>query len=399
MLGKEATSPLFIIGDLRYSLDLVIPMNDVLFLDDHLSLTIWYRAAFAAGGLVLLLLLWVLCIRVGRSIGRYRSRLITKTWKAIFEGRAPLHHDLPSRFTISHRNRVLVLSLWNDCYDECRSNDETARLVDLATRLPLQQWARTLLRSRRLHRKMSAIRTLGRLGDRAMWGPLHSLITHPNPFVALHAVQALLTIHPTAAVPHLIPVISRRSDWSPLAVATILRSAGDDLASEVLAQAGTTGDQAIGARLIRHLPVTQSPRGLSILRRFLESAAQVSDDFLAASLFVFGEYQDPADLPLVRQALFHPVWYVRVQAATALGKLGTSNDEARLTALLNDPEWWVRYRAGEALVNLRSMTEEKLEMLQATLPLPEAQEILATALAKFRQRRRVQLFTGAAPRS
>jgi hypothetical protein len=79
--------------------------------------------------------------------------------------------------------------------------------------------------------------------------------------------------------------------------------------------------------------------------------------------------------------------------------VGTASDEARLTALLNDPEWWVRYRAGEALVNLRSMTAEKLEMLQATLPLPEAQEILATALAKFRQRRRVQLFIGAAPPS
>jgi HEAT repeat protein len=364
-------------------------MNQLLSLDNHLTLTLWYEAAYATGGMVISLVLWILCIRVGRSIGRHRSRLITKTWKAIFEGRAPLHHNLPSRFTIGHRNRVLVLFLWNDCYDEGRSNDETARLVDIAKRLPLQPWARTLLRSRRLHRKMLAIRTLGRLGDRSMWGPLHSLISHQNPFVALHAVQALLSIDATAAVPHLIPVIGQRSDWSPLAVATILRSAGKDVASDTLAQAATTGDQSVGARLIRHLPVTGSPSGLSVLRHFLDVSSQVSDDFLAACLFVFGEFQDPTDLPIIRQSLFHPTWYVRVQAATALGKVGTSSDEARLTALLNDPEWWVRYRAGEALVHLRSMTEEKLEMLQATLPLPEAQEILATALAKFRQRRRV----------
>lgn len=371
----------------------------VLSLNDHLTLAVWYRAAYATGGLVVLLLLWVLCIRVGRSVAQYRSRLMTKKWKIIFEGRSPVSSYQPSLLTIGSRYRVFVLNLWNDCYDKCGSIGETARLVDLAKRLPLQQWARSLLHSRRLHRKMLAIRTLGRLGDRAMWSPLHSLITHQNPFAALHAVQALLTIQARAAVPLLIPVIGRRTDWSPLAVATILRSAGDDLASEVLAQAATTGDQAIGARLIRHLPVTQSPSGLPILRQFVATSSQMSDDFLAASLFVFGEYQDPADLPLVRQALFHPVWYVRVQAATALGKLGTSSDEARLTALLNDPEWWVRYRAGEALVNLRPMTEEKLEMLQATLPLPEAQEILATALAKFRQRRRVQLFIGAAPHS
>ncbi|MCP9460616.1 MAG: HEAT repeat domain-containing protein [Nitrospira sp.] len=372
-------------------------MNQLLSLNDHLTLAVWYRAAYAIGGLVVLLLLWVLCIRLGRSITQYRSRLITKKWKAIFEGRVPLHPLLPSRFTIGHSNRILVLYLWNDCYDECRSIDETARLVDLAKRLPLQQWAGTLLRSRRLHRKMLAIRTLGRLGDRAMWSPLHSLIIHQNPFAALQAVQALLSIDATAAVPHLIPVIGRRTDWSPLAVATILRSAGDDLASETLAQAATTGDPAVGARLIRHLPVTRSPSGLSIIRQFLATSPTVSDDVLAACLFVFGEFQDPADLAIIRQSLFHPVWYVRVQAATALGKLGTSSDEARLTALLNDPEWWVRYRAGEALVHLRSMTEEKLEMLQATLPLPEAQEILATALAKFRRRRRNRLFADTAP--
>ncbi|MCP9463488.1 MAG: HEAT repeat domain-containing protein [Nitrospira sp.] len=394
MLGKEATSPSFIIGDLGYSLDLVIPMNDVLFLDDHLSLTIWYQAAFATGGLVILLLLWVLCIRVGRSIGRYRSRLITKKWKIIFEGRSPVLPYRPFLLITDSRYRVFVLNLWNECYDECRSIDARARLVDIAKRLPLQSWARTLLRSRQLHRKMLAIRTLGRLGDRSMWSPLHSLITHQNPFVALHAVQALLSIHAPAAIPLLIPVISRRTDWSPLAIATILRSAGGDVASDTLAQAATTGDQSVGARLIRHLPITGSPSGLSVLRHFLDASPQVSDDFLAACLFVFGEFQDPTDLPIVRQSLFHPTWYVRVQAATALGKLGTSSDEARLTALLNDPEWWVRYRAGEALVNLRSMTEEKLEMLQATLPLPEAQEILATALARFRQRRRAPLLTG-----
>lgn len=371
-------------------------MNQLLSPDDHLSLTIWYRAAYATGGLVVLLLLWILCIRIGRSVIQYRSRLITKKWKAIFEGRVPLRPALLSRFTIGHSNQVLVLYLWNDCYDECRSIDETARLVGLAKRLPLQRWARTLLRSRRLHRKMLAIRTLGRLGDRAMWDPLHSLITHQNPFAALHAVQALLAIEARAAVPLLIPVIGRRTDWSPLAVATILRSAGDDLASETLAQAATTGDQAVGARLIRHLPVTQNSRGLPILRQFVATSSRVSDDFLAASLFVFGEFQNPSDLPFVRQALFHPVWYVRVQAATALGKLGTLSDEARLTALLNDPEWWVRYRAGEALVNLRSMTEEKLEMLQASMPLPEAQEILATALAKFRRRQQAPSFSGAA---
>ncbi|MCP9448238.1 MAG: hypothetical protein NNA22_11810, partial [Nitrospira sp.] len=163
-------------------------MNQFLSLNEHLTLAMWYQAAYATGGMGVLLVLWILCIRIGRSITRYQSRLISQTWKAIFEGRAPLPPKLPSLLTLGSRDRVLALTLWNTCYDKAdRSTDTTARLVDLAKRLPLQRWARTLLRSRRLHRKMLAIRTLGRLGDRTMWSPLYSLLTHPNPFVALHA--------------------------------------------------------------------------------------------------------------------------------------------------------------------------------------------------------------------
>ena len=108
---------------------------------------------------------------------------------------------------------------------------------------------------------------------------------------------------------------------------------------------------------------------------------------VAACLFVFGEFRDPVDLMVVRHHLTHEAWYVRVQAATALGKLGTVEDENRLIGLFNDDQWWVRYRAGEALVSLESMTEEKLMQLQESFTSPEAHEILAPILAKFRARR------------
>jgi HEAT repeat protein len=107
---------------------------------------------------------------------------------------------------------------------------------------------------------------------------------------------------------------------------------------------------------------------------------------LAACLFVFGEFREQTDLQIIRDHLSHLAWYVRVQAAAALGKVGTQDDETRLIALFTDEHWWVRYRAGEALASLPSMTEDKLELLQATLPTPEAQEILAPMLAKFRAR-------------
>lgn len=166
----------------------------------------------------------------------------------------------------------------------------------------------------------------------------------------------------------------------------MLNTAGPALASDILAQAAVTGNAIVGPRLIRYLPITHNPSGLSILRRYVHEH-RPSDNMLAACLFVFGEFRDQADLPIIRRHLTHEAWYVRVQAATALGKLGTVDDEERLIGLFNDDQWWVRYRAGEALVSLESMTEEKLLSLQESLTSPDAHEILAPILAKFRTRR------------
>ena len=35
--------------------------------------------------------------------------------------------------------------------------------------------------------------------------------------------------------------------------------------------------------------------------------------------------------------------------------------------LLGDTVWWVRYRAGQALLNLKDMTETRLEEVRASL--------------------------------
>ncbi|MCP9440939.1 MAG: HEAT repeat domain-containing protein [Nitrospira sp.] len=362
-------------------MDLLFALQDL-----NVTLDIWRRAAYATGGLAFFLLASILTTKVKLAIRASRLRTLTRLWQSIVGGGKPRDHAGSPSLAAIRRRRMLALSLWNDSYDDCRSDATAARLIDLAQSLSLHDKARSLLHSRRLHRLLLAVRTLGRLRDQAAWSKLEELLSHPNPFVALHAAHALLAIDAKAAIPSLIPLLGHRLDWSPLAVATVLRTAGSDLASETLAKAATTGNTIVGPRLIRHLPVTQSPAGLPILRRLLVEQKPASPDMLAACLFALGEFEDPADLPLIRRYLFHPVWYVRVQAAAALGKLGTDEDEARLVALLNDQEWWVRYRAGEALITLRSMTENKLEALQETLPMPEAQEILATALARFRQR-------------
>jgi HEAT repeat protein len=341
---------------------------------------VWTFAALLVGCIILLLLIGILLFRVNRHAKDLRRRRVTERWQPLLESCPTAQPGtLPP---LTRRDHIVFLYLWNEYY-ESQSDATTAHLIRMAREVDTDRFATDLLHARPLRRRILAVITLGRLRNQSAWTQVNALTTHHNSFLAFNAAQALFLIDTKAAIPLLLPLLGRRKDWSPLRIVSMLSTVGHDLAAETIAQAATTGDPVVSPRLIRHLPVTKSRKGLPILRQFLHERPP-SNDTLATCLFVFGEFRDPTDLPVIRRYLSDPAWYVRVQAATALGKLGEPEDEARLIALFDDEQWWVRYRAGEALASLDSMTEEKLELLQETLLTPEAQEILAPVLAKFR---------------
>ena len=353
------------------------------FIDSDLPLDLWYISAVVLSCVIVLLLASILLFRRHRLADQYRRQRVISVWKPLLQ--QCVQETLNSLPSLTRRDHVIFLYLWNEHYESVR-DAMIAPLIHVAQQVGTPHLAKELLHSHQLSQRILAVVTLGRLQDQSAWPPISSLVTHHNSFLAFTAAQALLRIDPNTALPLLLPVLGRRTDWSPLKIVSMLQTAGRDLASEVLAQAAIDGDPDIGPRLIRYLPVTKSQRGLPILRQFLRDTSP-SPNMVAACLFVFGECRDPADLLVVRHHLTHEAWYVRVQAATALGKLGTVEDEERLIGLFNDDQWWVRYRAGEALVSLESMTEEKLMQLQESFTSPEAHEILAPILAKFRARR------------
>lgn len=353
------------------------------FVRTDLPLDFWYLSAVALSGIIALLLASILLFRRHRLADQHRRQRVITTWKPLLQ--EDVRETLQPLPALTRRDHMVFLYLWNEHFESVRDTMITP-LIHVAQRVGTPHLAKELLHSHQLSHRMLAVVTLGRLQDQSAWTPISTLVTHHNSFLAFNAAQALLRIDPKAAIPLLLPILGRRTDWSPLKIVSMLQTVGQDLASEVLAKAALQGSPDLGPRLIRYLPVIKSRQGLPILRQFLRDAPR-SPNMLAACLFVFGEFRDPADLPVVRHHLTHEAWYVRVQGATALGKLGTLEDEERLIGLFNDDQWWVRYRAGEALVSLESMTEEKLMRLQESLTSPEAHEILAPILAKFRARR------------
>jgi hypothetical protein len=327
---------------------------------------------------VVLLLLGILLLRFIRLTKEQRRRTVTETWRPLL---AQCVVEVPETLpALQPRDHIVFLYLWNHCYESIRGDART-QLNDLARRMGADQVAKKLLHSRRLRRRLLAIVTLGHLQERSVWKELAALLSADNAFLSLVTAKALLNIDAQAANPLLIPVISRRKDWSPLKVVAMFEAVGQDLAAETIAKAASQAPPEIGARLIRHLAATQSPQGLPPLRALLHERTP-PDDVLAACLFLFGECSDPRDVATVRAHLSHPTWYVRLQAASALGKMGVEEDEPLLVALLDDEHWWVRYRAAEALSNLPWMTPERMTRLCGTLSTIESHEHMLPFMAR-----------------
>ena len=329
---------------------------------------------------ILLLVVWILLLRMLRQNTERRRRNMVDVWRPLLaESLVEVPAILPS---IHPRDHVLFLYLWNHLQESIKG-DASGQLNDVARRAGMDTVALRLLHTGRLRLQLLAVATLGHLKEASVWDELVRLAHAHNAFLAIEAARAMVRIRPKAAIPLLIPLVSTRSDWSPLKVMALLNEAGADLVATALAQATLSAPPPIAARLIRLLASLRSPYALPIIRQLMNEQ-KPAEDVIAASLFLFGECSDPQDLPMVRVYLTHPTWYIRVQAATALGKLGLEEDEARLIGLLEDTYWWVRYRAAEALSNLPSMTEAKMAGLQTTLPTIESQEVITPFLTKLR---------------
>ena len=340
---------------------------------------------------ILLLVVWILVLRMLRQNTERRRRNMVDVWRPLLaESLVEVPAILPS---IHPRDHVLFLYLWNHLQESIKG-DASGQLNDVARRAGMDTVALRLLHTGRLRLQLLAVTTLGHLKEASVWDELVRLAHAHNAFLAIEAARAMVRIRPKAAIPLLIPLVSTRSDWSPLKVMALLNEAGADLVATALAQATLSAPPPIAARLIRLLASLRSPYALPIIRQLMNEQ-KPAEDVIAASLFLFGECSDPQDLPMVRVYLTHPTWYIRVQAATALGKLGLKEDEARLIGLLEDTYWWVRYRAAEALSNLPSMTEAKMAELQATLPTIESQEVITPFLTKLRATKTATALTAA----
>jgi hypothetical protein len=317
--------------------------------DPTLQFVVWLSLVLLV--LVLLLLLQIILLRVNLAARIAREQHFLEVWQPLLA--AAIAGETVTLAHLARGNEVNFLKLWNHLQESLRG-EAKQRLNEVAERCGVAQRSRVLLRRKELRLKLLALNTLGHLLDRSAWNDILQLARRPDPLLSLAAARALFQIDANAALRELRNELLERDDWPTAQLAILLQEIGSagiftmlaDTASQ-LAATPRAAEVTMLKRLLQLLEVAPYQHVILAIRSILSAA--VDDEIVAQCLKYLRE---PVDLPFVRGNLSHPNWVVRLQAARALGRIGSREDWPKLAALLGDPVWWVRYRTAQTLVEL-----------------------------------------------
>jgi hypothetical protein len=321
-----------------------------------------------------LIFLQLIGIHILRLIGQRRSEAFLRTWRPLLA--QSLAEDRPELPHIGKDDLVTFMCLWNHLSESVRGKSRDS-LNRLARRAGIDRAALLMLKKGGVRKRSIAIAALGYLREKTAWDELRLILTSSNMYLSLAAARALVLIDEKAAVPLLIPQIISRKDWAHVKIASILREASADAVSGPFAEACLNAPPDKLPRLIRYLDTVHYGAAKAVVNKLLE--ASTDEEVLSACLQVL---KDPAALDIVRKYTDHACWFIRVQAASVLGRIGTEADRQTLVDLLSDSQWWVRYRAAQALSNMPFVSMDELRTLRTGHPDRFARDILSQVIAE-----------------
>lgn len=247
----------------------------------------------------------------------------------------------------------------------------------LADELGLRRVARRMLRGRSKSNRLLAIQALGFLRDSHSWDELARQLEHSDVAIAITAATALVHIHPEKAISLIIPMISYRPTWPRTQLGRILNLAGPLTVTGPLCEAIEQADSDVACRLLQFIESATINDVDSLAARLLLKRTEPT---LVAALLKSVRGQLPVQM--IEKFACHKVWFVRMQAASLLGRSGRREDYGVLEPLLSDQEWWVRYRSAQAIVKLPFLGPKALRKLLQRQQDRYAQDILRQAMAE-----------------
>jgi len=209
------------------------------------------------------------------------------------------------------------------------------------------------LENRNIIVKSSAVEKLGRMRCEASTGKLAPLLEAKNAEIVPITVRALSkigTLEALGGVLDRLPDLYSRSFVSRKSIESSLRNFGPAAVPDLVRYGERYVDPVSRASVLEVLGVLGAPEALPFAFRNLDHG---DSEVRAKALKVIGAAGGglpPGEKEKVVALLGDPVWFVRLQAAKALGTLRHDKAEAVLAKRLLDSNWQVRNAAATAIV-------------------------------------------------
>lgn len=321
---------------------------------------LWTGASALAA--VLLLAAALPGLLLARAVSRWRRERVLARWRPLFM--ACLREEVANWPDSPGSAAADVLELWRHLHDTL-GDEQKRQLERSALNAGLPRFATLLLRSVSGRNVCLGAEVSGRLKLSAAWDGLAGLLTHSAAEVSTAAAIALCRINVRRAAPVLMAILTG-SRWQPV----FGRAVAESLSGVEISLPESVSDPKQLAILARISLGQIEP----VLARIFDDSRD--DELLAAALRLL---ETNSLLDKIHPFTRHPQWFVRVQAANAIGRLGSQADAPLLLPLLGDESWWVRYRAARALAGLLGPDLEQLRSAQAD---PFARDMLRQVMAE-----------------
>lgn len=344
--------------------------------DTATTFALWSIAAVLVTTVVLFV--YTMGLRVAMLASNERRQRFLRVWRDVFAGSmlsAEFAADtkLPA---MRRGDRIDLLEEWNRACSIVRGS-ATESLIVLARRTGIPDLAKNLLDKRRIRSKILAAQTFGHLRDRSQRSEISELVHHESTALSITAAVALVEIDPDYGISIIVPLIEKRRDWPKNRVSILLRIAGSSRISEPMYRAIRSADPHAQTYLLQFARLIEA----EVLDALIDDLIRSSNDpgvLNAALKLVSGT----RSVPRIASLTHHDAWYVRMQAATVLGRIGQQEHLSLLEALLDDREWWVRYRAAQSIASLPFLGPNQLRQLRHKQTDRFAGDILGQALAE-----------------
>ena len=340
------------------------------------TIALWSIAAVLVATVTLLV--YTIGLRVATVSAERRRRAFVNRWRDVFalsvmSADAARETPLPK---IRRSDQVDLLEEWNRTCSMVEG-DAIGNLVTLAKRTHIPELAMKLFRRRRISSRILAVQTFGHLRAKDMRDEIRDLVDDENTALSITAAAALVDIDPDFGISVVAPLINERRDWPRTRVSTILRQAGSSRISEPMYRAIRSADNNGKTYLLQFARLVEP----EVLDALVTDLIRETNDagVLNASLKLVSGYHG---VPRIASLTKHSVWFVRMQAAKVLGRIGQPEHLKLLEALLSDREWWVRYRAAQAITALPFLGPNQLRKLRRQQDDRYAADILQQSFAE-----------------